>query len=100
MLRRVVGNGLGVIARRGGDQSAFLFLGSQRQDAIERPSLLVGSGSLQVFKFQKNGIPRMRRKRLRAPAGRDNNRVPNPLARPAYLFEGHHKNASFYTSTS
>src|SRR5437899_1169087 len=100
MLRRVVGNGLRVIAGRGGDQSALLFLGSQRQDAVERPSFLVGSGSLQVFKFQKDGIPRLRRKCLRAPAGRDKNRVPNPLARLAYLFEGHHENPSYYTSTS
>src|SRR6266568_417785 len=100
MLRRVVGNGLRVIAGRGGDQSALLFLGSQRQDAVERPSFLVGSGSLQVFKFQKDGIPRLRRKCLRAPAGRDKNRAPNPLARPAYLFEGHHENPSYYTSTS
>src|SRR6266566_4549862 len=100
MLRRVVGNGLRVIAGRGGDQSALLFLGSQRQDAVERPSFLVGSGSLQVFKFQKDGIPRLRRKCLRAPAGRDENRVLNPLARPTYLFEGHHENPSYYTSTS
>ncbi len=48
----MVGNGLGVIARRCGDQTAASLFFRQGKDPVERAALLVGAGHLKVFKLQ------------------------------------------------
>ena len=50
----VVGHGLGVIARAGGDHAAPLLVIAQQENPVKRAALFEGPGSLQIIQLEKD----------------------------------------------
>ena len=49
---RVIGHALGMIARRHGDDAARPFCGGQRQQLVQRATILERGGELQILEFE------------------------------------------------
>jgi hypothetical protein len=84
----MVGNGLGVVARTGGDDSAALFVIAQEQNPVQRTAFFEGAGPLQVIQLQVHLLAGHFGKSRRELAGGEVDEVADSLFCFSYLVEG------------
>ena len=84
----MVGDGLGVIACTGGDDSAPLFVIAQEQNPVERAALFEGAGPLQIIQLEVHLLAGHFGKSRRELAGGEVDEIADSLFCFSYLIEG------------